>query len=748
MLLLVSTSDKIQIITGQAVTVDVHASYMDYNGSIVTPGRRNTAITTATTTDVVNAPASQVERNVRNLSIRNKHDTDSVDITVRHTDGSTTIDLLKLTLAAGEQLFYREGAWEYFSSSGAIKISGITGTGGGDALTSGSLSQFAPTTSLQLKNLISDETGSGALVFGTSPTLTSPTMVTPVLGTPSSGTLTSCTGLPTTGLVNNAVTYAKIQNVTANSKLLGAGSAGVGLPPAEITLGTNLSMSGTTLNASLSAAGGGNVSGTSFAVDNLVTGGGGTVIQDSGIPISSLGTLAFENTVDFVDVTGLVGFNQIDRSTTVVGETSSITLAANTKVYTTASGTLNTLDFSGSNSAAQERRLELNVTGGPYTIAIPACQRLGDTGSITSISVPSGYHELSWEYVNGQYVLADSIPTGAGTGTVTHTLGNLTSNSLVLGAGSADAKVVAGIISDGTAKITLGINTTTLGQLKLFGGTSGDATIQPAAVAGTSTVVTLPNASSTLPIFGQQITFTGPSTARTVTLPDANFTIARTDAANTFTGHQTIEGVTSTGATGTGALVFGTAPTLTNAIVGTQGPLDSSTKAASTKYVDDAVTAGGGGGGGGSGWTEHFVLDTDFTSTSTSAVDVGDSTSGLVTTSALANSTKYEFELMMVGIASTTAGFKIQFHNGGSGTPGGVLCEGITGSSAGTITTIDTAGPATGTAASDTGVFFRGFFTTKSTAGAFSLQVLKVTSGTVTVRTGSALRYKLATVAS
>lgn len=63
--------------------------------------------------------------------------------------------------------------------------------GGGDALTSNPLSQFATTTSLQLKGVISDETGSGSLVFATSPTL-----VTPILGTPTSGTLTNCTGLP------------------------------------------------------------------------------------------------------------------------------------------------------------------------------------------------------------------------------------------------------------------------------------------------------------------------------------------------------------------------------------------------------------------------------------------------------------------------------------------------------------------------------------------------------------------------
>ncbi len=44
--------------------------------------------------------------------------------------------------------------------------------GGGDALVANPLSQFAATTSLQLKGVISDETGSGALVFATLPSFT------------------------------------------------------------------------------------------------------------------------------------------------------------------------------------------------------------------------------------------------------------------------------------------------------------------------------------------------------------------------------------------------------------------------------------------------------------------------------------------------------------------------------------------------------------------------------------------------
>jgi len=56
------------------------------------------------------------------------------------------------------------------------------------ALTTNKISDFASSTSAELAGKISDETGSGALVFATSPTL-----VTPALGTPASGTLTNCT---------------------------------------------------------------------------------------------------------------------------------------------------------------------------------------------------------------------------------------------------------------------------------------------------------------------------------------------------------------------------------------------------------------------------------------------------------------------------------------------------------------------------------------------------------------------------
>jgi hypothetical protein len=65
-------------------------------------------------------------------------------------------------------------------SNSSISINGsaisLGGSVTGLAVTSGKLSQFAATTSSELLGVISDETGSGALVFGTSPTITTATL--------------------------------------------------------------------------------------------------------------------------------------------------------------------------------------------------------------------------------------------------------------------------------------------------------------------------------------------------------------------------------------------------------------------------------------------------------------------------------------------------------------------------------------------------------------------------------------------
>jgi hypothetical protein len=109
MILLTSVTDKLRLTTSAAVTTDVHASWIDNAAGTITPGRTNTAITTAATTDIVGVPGSSTQRNVKTLHIRNKHATLSQQITVIHTDGTTAVELHSCTLTAGQALQYVDG---------------------------------------------------------------------------------------------------------------------------------------------------------------------------------------------------------------------------------------------------------------------------------------------------------------------------------------------------------------------------------------------------------------------------------------------------------------------------------------------------------------------------------------------------------------------------------------------------------------------------------------------------------------
>ena len=120
MILLTSTSDIVRIVTASAVsTISVHASYVDNNAGVITPGRTDTAITSAATTTVVGSPGASVQRNIKGLYIENNNATASNVVTVQHFDGTTSVDIISVTLLPGENLNYREdGSWSHKDANG------------------------------------------------------------------------------------------------------------------------------------------------------------------------------------------------------------------------------------------------------------------------------------------------------------------------------------------------------------------------------------------------------------------------------------------------------------------------------------------------------------------------------------------------------------------------------------------------------------------------------------------------------
>lgn len=134
-LFLTSTSDLVRVVTTAAGTINVHASYADYNPAAspqVTVGRLNTTIATAATTTIVGSPAASTSRTVKSLKISNDHATVTNTVTLQHTDGTTVIPIEVVTLAPGERLGYEEGVGiRVYDALGREKVNSVgLGTSG------------------------------------------------------------------------------------------------------------------------------------------------------------------------------------------------------------------------------------------------------------------------------------------------------------------------------------------------------------------------------------------------------------------------------------------------------------------------------------------------------------------------------------------------------------------------------------------------------------------------------------------
>jgi len=106
-MILAATTDKFQLVTSAAATLDVHVSFVDASNTTLAPsgaGKQNTAITTATATDILAAPAASTVRTVLVMKVRNKHATLATDVTIVFDQNGTDFELYKTTLLAGETL--------------------------------------------------------------------------------------------------------------------------------------------------------------------------------------------------------------------------------------------------------------------------------------------------------------------------------------------------------------------------------------------------------------------------------------------------------------------------------------------------------------------------------------------------------------------------------------------------------------------------------------------------------------------
>jgi len=340
----------------------------------------------------------------------------------------------------------------------------VAGGGTGDALTTNPLSQFASTTSAQLAGVISNETGSGALVFGTSPALTTPNFSSIV----NTGTLTLPTATDT--LVGRATT-----DTLTNKTISGASNTISNINLASQVTG-NLPV--TNLNSGTSASSSTYWRGDGTWATPAGSGGTATAVQTG----TSLPGTCTVGDVYMISTDGRTSLCTATNTWSEIPEASTAGSSAN-----------QVLGINGSNNGWETKTLTNSATvtwshgAGTATASVP-------DGSLGLAKLSATGTPSSSTYLRGDNTWA----TPGGSGTVTASGGSLTANSVVLGAGTTDTKVVAGIVTDGTSKLTLGTSGSNVGSVSFNNATSGTINLAPTTGAlGTSNLV-LPAASATL----------------------------------------------------------------------------------------------------------------------------------------------------------------------------------------------------------------------------------------------------------
>lgn len=297
--------------------------------------------------------------------------------------------------------------------------------GGGDALVANPLSQFANTTSLQLKGVITDETGSGALVFATTPTL-----ATPILGV---ATATSINKVAVT-----APATGSTLTIQDGFTLTATGNASISGTHTGTSSGTNTGdVANTALTTGTLAQFASTTSAQLATLLSDETGSGAAVFATSPSLVTPTLGVASVTTVNKVTVTA-----PATGSTLTIVDGATLTASATASVAGTHTGT-----SSGTNTGDQT-----NITGNAATVTTNA----NLTGPVTSVGNATTIADVELAALAGLTSAADKLPYFTGSGT----------------ASLADFTTAArALLDDANAAAML----TTLGALALAGGTMSGA---------------------------------------------------------------------------------------------------------------------------------------------------------------------------------------------------------------------------------------------------------------------------------
>lgn len=222
----------------------------------------------------------------------------------------------------------------------------------------------------------------------------------------------------------------------------------------------------------------------------------------------------------------------------------------NGSLGTPSSGTLTNCTFPTLNQNTTGSAASLSISGQTGLMTVTG---LASTNRIKTVrDAADTILELGGSYTpTGTWTSLTLVTPALGTpasGVVTNLTGTASINiNGTVGATTPATGTFMTLVAGSTTSLLLGTAGSAVGNIGFRNATSGTATLAPPTGALGTYTVTLPNAASTLPIFGQQITFAGPTAARTYTLPDAAVTLADLTSTQTLSGKTLTTPIIATG---------------------------------------------------------------------------------------------------------------------------------------------------------------------------------------------------------